>query len=115
MTGSNYVKEFEESFTVNLYKMSLEKDDAGNYLSPVTQKHYADFRRSSELSEIIDAGILSDSDKKYIMEFLSVKHSTICHFEGNDCIIPPGQGRSVKLAILMFVDGFKLQKGLQTI
>lgn len=115
MIGGDYQKEFAGSFVVTLYKLSLEKDDSGNYLSPVTQKHYADFRRSSELSTITESGILSESDKAMIMEYLSVKHSTTCHFEGDKCVVPAGQGRSVKLAVLMFVDGFKLQKGLLSI
>ena len=50
---------------------------------------------------------LNIEDRCRFIELIA-KHKVHCHFEGDELVVPSGQGRNVKLYVFGAMDGFKL-------
>lgn len=78
----------------------------GNYSGWVKQKAWKEYQANwNRVSVDIE---LTDDEQQEFIQFIS-RWSVDCHFEGQTCVIPIGQGHSVPLAIRTALEAWKYQ------
>lgn len=78
----------------------------GNYSGNVKQKHWEEFKKNW-ISQSVDIDLTEDEQQEFV-QFIS-RWSVECYFEGQQCVIPSGQGHSVPQAIGTALAAWKYQ------
>lgn len=109
MTNIDLHSDFEDSLRKIHSSLSVDRDDDGEYTSPQTQASYKRHCFVRKIQGYTNTD-LTEEEKQGFIELMSL-HLIDCHFEDQNLIVPCGQGRSVKLAVLSALDAFKYYKG----
>lgn len=98
--------EFEREYALTNPDDKCTLLPSGNYSGWVKQKNWQEFQAEWNKS-CVDIELTDDEQQEFI-QFIS-RWSVNCYFEGQECVIPIGQGHSVPLVILGALDTWKYQ------
>lgn len=98
--------EFEQEYALTSPDDKCTLLPSGNYSGWVKQKNWKEFQAEWHQSSV-DIELTDDEQQEFI-QFIS-RWSVNCYFEGQECIIPTGQGHSVPLAIRTALEAWKYQ------
>ena len=106
MTYRKLRDDFERAYALKYPDDKCTLLPNGNYSGWVKQKNWKEFQAQWNQSSV-DIELTDDEQQEFI-QFIS-RWSVSCYFDGQECIIPTGQGHSVPLAIRTALEAWKYQ------